>query len=202
MTDYLDDVQIDFPQRFGPFVICKSNISDSRCRFEKLADRLVDYHLPSKTREESSRLLNCYTFFFFTPKPLTLKDSEQRELMEEGETSWRFFAFPGPIIIFQYRAFAKFRGIYINRFRSTDIQICARLDGEWLPACLFLPLKSHARNTMEFLFAWKKSLKRLFRPICLSFCLSVFMFACVRQTEYVSGGTDLPKICSQSKRFH
>ena len=89
-------------------------ISDSRCRFEKLVGRLTYYLQATKTSEEALRLFIFFILYFFTPKPLKLKGGAPRKLKEEGETSLRFFAFPGPINIHEFLAFAKIRGKYQN----------------------------------------------------------------------------------------
>ena len=82
-------------------------ISDSRCRFEKLVGRLTYYLRATKTSEEALRLFIFFILYFFTPKPLRLKGGVARKLKEEGMTSLRFFAFPGPINIHEFLAFAK-----------------------------------------------------------------------------------------------
>ena len=92
-------------------------ISDSRCCFEKLVARLSYYLRATKTREEASHLLIVFIFNFFTPKPLRLKGGGPRKLIEEGETSLRFFAFPGQIDNSRVPGVRKnTMKIYLNRF--------------------------------------------------------------------------------------
>ena len=80
-------------------LLARLSISDSCCCFEKLVARQTYYLRASNSCEEASRLFFFSIFIFFTPKLLRLKGGGPRKLIEEGETSLRFFVFSGMINI-------------------------------------------------------------------------------------------------------